>query len=469
MPLMTLFRAKSLRSGYLWRGRSPGWLVGAWLVATPTFAQTEAPSVPSATESPPVAVTDTPAPTSPETRDAAAQESASATPVSETARNQERVEFTTQQFGKNSLQTAEAYSDLAEAQRRAGQHEEAAESYVAAIDSYRAVDGPFTPLAIPPLTSLGDNYREAHDNVNAVTAYGEARTVGRRVYGLLNEDQIPLLDRLSETLLELNRPADAEAQQVEELRLIQRAYPPESDRALDAMYKYAAWLGERGLQQPERDQYDAAIRIITDHYGKDDPRLVKPLLAIGNSFRRQRLPDGKGLTSLQDALALLVAQPNRDPLAVATALLDLGDWQIAFNRGRYNGAEYKRAWQLLGDVDGGEQLRREWFTGPVFVLREPIELRALSEDPDAPRGVVVVHFDVNRLGETSDVTVTESDPPGLMDEAALRQVRRSLFRPQMLDGELVDGVGLGLRLTFQYSKDSPADEDNGQKKRSRRK
>jgi TonB family protein len=461
MPTMRSFRAKILRSGRPRGGLPPGWLLGAWLVAAAAFAQTDPAPIPSSPGT--AAVPDKPA------ESPATTEPAAATAESDEARNQERVDSTTQQFGKNSLQTAEAYSDLAEAQRHAGKHDEAAQSYMAAIDIYRAVDGPFTALAIPPLTSLGDNYREAHDDANAVTAYSEARTVGRRVYGLLNEAQIPLLDRLSETLLDLNRPADAEAQQAEALRLIQRAYPPESDRALDAMYKYAAWLGDRGLQQLERDQYDAAIRIITDHYGKDDLRLVKPLLATGNSFRRQRLPDAKGLNSLQDALALLVAQPTRDSLAVATALRDLGDWQIAFNRARYNGAEYKRAWQLLGDVENGEQLRREWFTGPIFVMREPIDAHTLSEDPDAPRGSVVVHFDVDRFGESSNVTIAESDPPGLMDEAALRQVRRSLFRPQMVDGELVDGVGLGLRLTFQYSKEPSAGEDNAQKKRSRRK
>jgi tetratricopeptide (TPR) repeat protein len=409
---MTLFRAKGLRSGCPRRGLSSGWLLGAWLVATPALAQTDAPA-PLATDAAPAAATEAPSSGSPTTTEAAeAAQSAPAPALDDTARNQQRVDFATQRFGKNSLQTAEAYSDLAEAQRHAGQHDEAAQSYMTAVDIYRAIDGPFTPLAIPPLTDLGDNYREAHDDTNAVSAYSEARTVGRRVYGLLNEAQIPLLDRLSETLLDLNRPADAEAQQAEALRLVQRSYPPESDQVLQAMYKYAAWLGDRGLQQLERDQYDAAIRIIRDHYGEEDVRLVKPLLAIGNSFRRQRLPDTKGISSLQDALALLVAQPTRDSLAVATALRDLGDWQIAFNRGRYNGAEYKRAWQLLGDVENGDDLRREWFTGPVFVIREPIDVRTLSDDPDAPRGVIVVHFDVNTLGETSNVTITESDPPG---------------------------------------------------------
>lgn len=384
---------------------------------------------------------------------------------------EQRVQSTTEQFGKNSRQTAEAYSDLADSQRRAGQHEQATQSYVTAIEIYRAIDGPFTPLAIPLLLNMGDNYREAHDGVNAVTAYTEARTVNRRIYGLLNEDQLPILDKLSTTLLELNRPVEAEAQQVEALRLAERTWPPESEQGLAAIYKYAGWLRDRGLFQFERDQYERARRIIEEHYGKKDVRLVTPLLGIGNSFRNQRTPDGQGIGALQEALEILVAQPTKDPLQLATALRDLGDWQVAFDRIGYAGMEYRRAWRLLDDVPDGDRVRREWFTGPVFVLREPIVLRGLSEDPNAPNGHVLVRFDLDRNGLTSNVVIAESEPAGLLDEAVSRQIKRSRFRPQMADGEIVGGQGLGLRLTFQYKPTTEAGNDNAQKesKRSRRK
>ena len=80
---------------------------------------------------------------------------------------------------------------------------------------------------------------------NAVAAYSEARTVSRRAYGLHNTEQILLLDRMSRSLLDLNQLSEAEAQQVEALRLVQRAYPPASDEGLEAIYKYAEWLGDR--------------------------------------------------------------------------------------------------------------------------------------------------------------------------------------------------------------------------------
>jgi tetratricopeptide (TPR) repeat protein len=208
----------------------------AWLVcgmaSGAVFAQADAPNGGSSAAppttgtgapdtSPPETVTaeppvDVPMPTSESTAD----------PI---AANERFVESTIQERGRKSLQTAEAYIGLADAQRKAGEFEDAAESYLTAVEVYREVEGPFTPLAIEPLTSLGDNYHEAKDNLSAVSSYSEARTVSRRVYGLHNEDQIELLDRLSRSLLEMNQVTEAEEQQVEALRLIQRSHPADSD------------------------------------------------------------------------------------------------------------------------------------------------------------------------------------------------------------------------------------------------
>ncbi len=77
------------------------------------------------------------------------------------AANERLVKSTEQEFGKNSRQSAEAYTDLGNAQRRAGDHDAAEKSYLSVVEIYRAIDGPFSPLVITPLTNLGDNYHEA--------------------------------------------------------------------------------------------------------------------------------------------------------------------------------------------------------------------------------------------------------------------------------------------------------------------
>lgn len=364
------------------------------------------------------------------------------------------VTLTKAELGTKSIETGRAVYKLAEAQRQAGEHEAAERSYLEAVDIYRSVEGPFSPRVIEPLTGLGDSYQANKDYVRAVSAYSEARTVSRRAYGLLNEDQIVLLDRMTRSLLDMNQPLEAERRQLEALQLVERNHEPQSDEALAAIYKYAAWLREGNRYQEERDQYARALRTIRDYYGKDDLRQVRPLMAIGNSYRAQRIPDGQGANALRDALALLLAQPDREPLLIAEALRDLGDWEVAFSKVNYEGTEYKRAWELLGEIAGGDELRRQWFSGPNYVLREPISQRGISFEPDALAGHVLVKFDLDTSGRPLNVTVVESEPAGFKDEAVTRHVRRSRFRPQIVNGEAVPVQGLALQFTFRYTTDA---------------
>jgi TonB family protein len=392
--------------------------------------------------------------------DAEAPELVVAEPVDPVAAGEKLLQSNIREFGPRSLQTAEAYIDLGNAQRQAKDYEKAAESYLAAVEVYRAIEGPFTPLAIAPLTNLGDSYHEADDDVNAVASYSEARTVSRRAYGLHNEDQVELLDRMSRSLLALNQPTEAEAQQLEALRLVQRANPPGSDPVLEAIYKYAEWLGDRLFFQLQRDQYARALRMIRAAHGDRDVRQVRPLLGIGNSYREERNPASMGISALEEALSLLDEQPQRDPIATAMALRDSGDWAVAFGKTGYAGTEYQRAWLLLGSAPNADELRREWFTGANYVLYEPISPRGLSNDPDALSGHVTVTFDIDTHGNSTNVALVESNPVGLKDEAVLRHIRRSRFRPVLSDGQVVTGKTLAIQVKFRYLPETAAEQAN---------
>lgn len=448
MPAMT--SAKTALPGYN-RGRS--WLL-AWVVCgsfgTALHAQTDAGAAPPA-EAPELPASEETVPP-----DDGSLDLVPAEPVDPIVASQRLLESNIAEFGQSSLQTAEAYINLADVHRQAEDFDRAAENYLAAVDVYRRFDGPFTPLAIGPLTSLGDTYHEAEEDVQAIAAYTEARTVSRRAYGLHNQDQIELLDRLSRSYLELNELTEAEAQQVEALRLVQRSSPPGSEPVLEAIYKYADWLGDRLLFQLQRDQYTRALRLIRQAHGNRDVRQVRVLLAIGNSYRKERNPASLGLSALEDALEILLEQPERDHLATAAALRDIGDWSVAFGKMGYNGTEYQRAWQLLGSLPNGDQLRREWFSGANYVLNEPISPRGLSTDPGALSGQVTVRFDIDTAGNSENVTLVNSEPAGLKDEAVLRHIRRSRFRPLLADGQVVPGRNLAIQVKFRYAPEAVA-------------
>jgi hypothetical protein len=53
---------------------------------------------------------------------------------------------------------------------------------------------------------------------------------------------------------------------------------------LPSLMRRASWQHRAGYYNDERATYRRAIRIIEDSAGKDDPRLVDPLVKLGKSF-----------------------------------------------------------------------------------------------------------------------------------------------------------------------------------------
>ena len=149
---------------------------------------------------------------------------------------------------------------------------------------------------------------------------------------------------------------------------------------------------------------------------------------------------------------------SADKLALAETLRDIGDWDVAFSKVDYDGAEYRRAWAALGEVPDGDKYRKQWFSGPNYVLREPVSLAGLSQEPNSPSGHVIVKFDLDKTGHASNVSIVESDPAGFKDEAVVRHIRRSRFRPQMIDGEPVARESLALQFNYRYSRNAISSE-----------
>jgi len=174
------------------------------------------------------------------------------------------------------------------------------------------------------------------------------------------------------------------------------------------------------------------------------------------------LPDNQGISSLRSALELLDEDPDANALLRAEVLRDMGDWEVAFSRVEPDVDAYLRAWTLLGDIENGETLRREWFQELQNVFNEPISDQGLSRAPDAVQGYVIVTFDVDRIGRTSDVRVARSEPQGYKDEAVVRALHRWRFRPQIEDGEIVPRDDVALRFNYRYLPDpSAAEEEPG--------
>ncbi len=362
------------------------------------------------------------------------------------------VTLTEAEFGRPSAELATAINNLAVVQRNLAQYEESKASYVEAIEMYREVEGPYTESIITPLVALGANYHATGDYSQALGIFQEARTVNRRSFGLLNPDQVEIVYHIAATLGSMRRYEEALQQHQDALQLMERVHGSDTMEILPYIYRYAAWLASAFQFEPARFQYVRAMDIVRNIEGPDSTSLIEPLRAIGNTYRTQKLAEGRGISSLKRALEIAENAEPFDPLATARVLRDIGDWYTAFSRVNATGDEYRRAWQVLGVLDNADEIRSRWFGEPDYVLREYPSSRGLAEASDlgAVEGFVRIIFDVDAAGDPLNVTVLESEPPGFKDDTMVRAIRRSRFRPRVVDGEVVYSTGLIRNFTFHY-------------------
>ena len=332
------------------------------------------------------------------------------------------------------------------------QYEASKETYLEAIEMYRTVQGPFTESIIVPLVSLGANYHATGDYTQALGIFQEARTVNRRAFGLLNPDQVEIVYHIATTLGSMNQFEEAHYQHEDALRLMERVHGTDTMEILPYVYRYAEWLAASYQFDAARFELVRAMDIIREIEGPDSIALVRPLREVANTYRRQKLAEGRGIGSLRRALEIAQTSVDADPLTTARVLRDIGDWYTAFSRVNYTGDEYRQSWHLLGRVEDGEAIRARWFNEPNYVLREFPSSRGLADAGDfgAVEGFVRVTFDVDEHGDPQNVAVLESEPPGFKDDTMVRAIRRSRFRPRVIDGEVVYSTGLIRNFAFHY-------------------
>ena len=358
-------------------------------------------------------------------------------------------ELSAEEFGPDSLAYADALLLGAEALKLDRNFEAAEENALRAVEIYRQQEGTFAEAMIDPYVALGDVYRAADDYLNAMPAYEEARTISRRVNGLHNPGQIEILERMSATAEELGEISDARDYQRDALALVERRNEPHSPEVVAAVVRYGEWLRAHSMFTTEQELYSRTERAVAEQYGDDSRELVPLLRARANSFRAGALNHPLGIGSLRQAREILMADP--DPLMIAEVERDIGDWQAAFNPLGSDGVAYMNSWRALGEVENGEELREEWF-GELptrFVLLAARSQRGFSTAADAAVGQLIIRFTVLPSGLTSEVDVTDANPPGIAEEAFLRQFRASRFRPMIRDGRLVS-ARRGFSAEFRY-------------------
>ncbi len=396
--------------------------------------------------------------------------------------------LTQQEFGDSSVELAAPLINLATAQVRNGDLQDAEANYQAAISLLELREGYLSPRLANPLVGLGETLMRSEQYALATAAYERALRVNHVNEGFYNLEQMPIRDGLSEGYLGQKNLEKANFHQEAEAYIQQRKLGKETLEIVAALEKLGRWYDRTNQSEAARLAYQNAARVVEKAKGEDSPELVDPLLAIAETYRQQALlppePDSTQSAEtllpmssimLRMALAIVQQQEPQDQSQRARVLVKLGDLYMMWDKRNTASARYQEAWQALSTDPGLEMQRDEYFSQPVRIMGPglpaiyppPKRNAAPVQTKDLEPGFVVVRYGVNQLGRVTDATVIEADPANLLEQGVTRAANLTLFRPRYVAGAPVDTSGLILRHEFRFApkklestEAKPAADDN---------
>ncbi|MEN7343799.1 MAG: energy transducer TonB, partial [Pseudomonadota bacterium] len=380
------------------------------------------------------------------------------------------VAVSSQLWGEQSPQLASALTNLAIAQIDAGDIEAAQQNFLGAISMRELYSSSIIdPELMNPLRGLAKTMVAMNAIEEAIPVYERAIHVSHVNLGPNNLEQMDLMGALSRAYFELGEVRDSGKIRDNLYRLQLRNFDKESDQYLDAVLSRARWFASIGDFNSSLLAYKRYFTIVNSRFGKDDKRLVMPMVELAfvtddpTTTERGDLSAQVQQREKERAIAratrVAEAHKDEDPVLYAQTMAKKGDFAIAFPQiGTPRNARipYRIAWETLSKSPELIRVRDELFEEPVAVRLVPIvttpdnttnsrQEMALYQE----RGFVNLSFDVNRFGRPVNIAVIESEPAGLMDGIVIRRFRNYRFRPAIRNGSPVATTGMSFRHDFR--------------------
>lgn len=369
------------------------------------------------------------------------------------------IDMTARAYGAEALEMAAPLTNLATLRMRQGQLIEAELGYKQAVALIERHDGPASARLINPLVGLGETYLRGGLYAASRDAYERALRSNHVEAGFYNLEQIRIMDGLSEAYLGLDKLAQANLQQRNQVEIQRRRAGGDSEEVVAALYKLGRWYNRTGQYMESRAAYQQARGILRNTRKDDDPAMVDALVGEAKSYAGEgAMPPS--VATLKRALSLLDSQPAPDHLKRAEVLVELGDLHMLGRQPRSARQRYEEAWtELTGDA--ALEAQRDAYFGRAIRISGgllPEVVGADGKERDATpatqaglaSGMVLASLTIDADGDADDVKIIESDPPGLLDQKVLRALGSATFRPRMADGAAVPSDEVQFRHEFRY-------------------
>lgn len=411
-------------------------------------------------------------------------------------------------FGDNSNEMVTPLHNLGNVHKQLGNNWKARRYFKQSIGIAETHRGQYSPSINKSLTMLGELYIESRQYPQALEVLQRAQHIMHRAAGVYTLDQLPVLDWITRARLLSNQPKLADRQQRFAYRVTARNYAPGDVRLIAAMHKLGTWFRETGQYSDALATFQSLRETITLNFKDDDLRLIDPLRAIASIRLLQESCCAD--EPLQQVIDVVAVNPGSDVEDKIWAITELADVVLARRHTKRARSLYQSAWMLssqrmiespekdlfsepkrLGIVHKadliaafrkvesrpGQNNKKIYYpadfnpqgqsgasisfgsAGKVAhqsLIGNPLPLcypqvLDLSKDQkleDLADYYVDLDFTVNEKGRVSQVDIVKSNAPGKLGRYVRNLLRKTLYRPRVVDGSTVTTRHLKVRQTF---------------------
>ncbi len=364
--------------------------------------------------------------------------------------------------------------------------------YIADIESRM---GAYAPGLSEQLHGLGMAYQTQGLHQAAVKVLKRSVHLARVNNGLYSEQQIPILQRLINSLVASGDYQKADEKQHYLYRVQQKIYADDVPQLTNAMLGRAEWEKQAYFFAAGKPSFSRLItmselyrRVLSNialHEGNTSPELLGPLSGLLNTQYLISTYQGEPKTTFefsssgsnepgnpeQNRFALLRASNYRQGQAVLTAMrevhlasesensqilaesmLALGDWHMWYKKRAPAVLAYQQAWDEIAAGDEAEVLLRSYFDEPQL-LPPLADYHSDLKPPSSISGYVEVSFAINTRGrlqnlETLNVELVDPTAKAVEPNRLLRRLRKKSWRPRFLERKPVLTENIVRRYAF---------------------
>lgn len=375
------------------------------------------------------------------------------------------VEMAIKVFGPQSHETAKALNNLAIVQHNNRQYSAAVQNFTTAVEILEIVEDRLNGELVNPLKGLGAAQLGDGRPDLAMKSFGRATHITHVNEGPHNIEQVEILESLAEAMVRLG-DVEAARDTLDRIHMLNvRHFQDDALGLLPSLMRRAEWQRRAGYYNDERVTYRRAIRIIETSTGKNDPRLVQPLLLLGESFYYvEPISDGSrtmlastGETYFKRAVRIAEGAEEFPWLELATTRLALADYYLANDTHNRARKIYLEVWNELSRDEERVEMRDEMFGQPLAIRAESLPSYTSGSSGGEPpggfqSGSIQVDYTVSTRGRVKNIR-TEAKPIEFTDMQRMvhREIRRRVFRPSMENGVPIDSGNQVFIHDFYYT------------------